>query len=258
MPPYPTGSPPNDLEPWDDAHRPWPVPKRPWAGFMTWLDLLFVHWPIKPKLLRDRIPPQLTLDTFDGSAWIGIVPFVMSNTRPRFSPVGMTDFPELNVRTYVTLAGKPGIYFFSLDADSSLLVWGGRTFASLPYYNATMCAFDDARGWTRYASRRTHLDAAPARWVAQYQPTGAASPPKSGTLEHFLTERYCLYSVPPSGEVLRCEVHHGPWPLQPAELETETDTMLKQMELARPDTPPLLHFSRRRDVRVWWPAVAEK
>lgn len=225
---------------------------------MTWLDLLFVHWPIKLYALSDLLPPQLTLDTFDGSAWIGIVPFVMSNTRPRLSPIAMTDFPELNVRTYVTYRGKPGIYFFSLDAASSLLVWGGRTFASLPYYNATMRAVEDAHGGTRYESRRTHSDAPPARWVGRYRPTGAVSPPQPGTLEHFLTERYCFYSVTPAGEVLRCDVHHAPWPLQPAELETETDTMLMQIKLARPDTPPLLHFAQRRDVRVWWPVGAGK
>ncbi|HEV2294245.1 MAG TPA: DUF2071 domain-containing protein [Tepidisphaeraceae bacterium] len=253
MPSYPTGSPPNDLEPWDDSHRPWPVPKRPWVGFMTWLDLLFAHWPIKPQALRERVPQALELDTFDGSAWIGIVPFVMSNVRPRFSPVAVTDFPELNVRTYVTYRGKPGVYFFSLDAASSLLVWGGRTFASLPYYNAAMRAAVDERGWTRYASRRTHGGAAPAQWIARYRSTGRAAPPKPGTLEHFLTERYCFYSVARTGHVLRCDIHHVPWPLEPAELETKTDTMLKQIKLARPDVPPLLHFARRRDVRVWWP-----
>ena len=253
MPTYPAGSPPNDADAWDDAHRPWPAPKRPWVGFMTWLDLLFAHWPITPLLLRDRIPPQLQLDTFDGSAWIGLVPFTMSNTRPRFSPVAMTDFPELNVRTYVTLNGKPGIYFFSLDAASSLLVWGGRQFVSLPYYNAQMRVVDDARGWTRYSSRRTHAGAPPARWAARYRPIGEASPPKRGTLEYFLTERYCLYSVTPGDGVLRCDVHHAPWPLQPAELETREDTMLEQIQLARPDTPPLLHYAKRRDVRVWWP-----
>ncbi len=225
---------------------------------MTWRDLLFVHWPIKLNALRDLLPPQLTPDTFDGSAWIGIVPFVMSNTRPRLSPIAMPDFPELNVRTYVTYRGKPGIYFYSLDAASSLLVWGGRTFASLPYYRATMHAHDDERGGTRYASWRTHSNAPPARWVGRYRPTGAAVPPKPGTLEHFLTERYCFYSINPAAEVLRCDVHHAPWLLQPAELETETDTMLAQIKLARPDTQPLLHFSQHRDVRVWWPTPAER
>jgi uncharacterized protein len=258
MPSYPAGSPANDAEPWDDSHRPWPVPRRPWAGFMTWQDLLFAHWPIDAGAMRERVPPQLELDTFDGSAWVGVVPFTMSNTRPRFSPLALVDFPELNVRTYVTFGGKPGIYFFSLDAASRLLVWGGRTFASLPYYNARMRAAVDDHGWTRYASERRHRGAFPARWVGCYRPTGAAgaSPPARGTLEYFLTERYCFYSVTRRGGVLRCDVHHAPWPLQPAELETETDTLLEPLGLSRPDTPPLLHFARRRDVRVWWPVRA--
>ena len=256
MPLPPTGSPPDDTAPWDDAHRPWPLPHRPWVGFMTWLDLLFAHWPIQPKALRDRVPRALELDTFDGSAWIGIVPFTMSNTRPRFSPVALAEFPELNVRTYATLGGKGGIYFFSLDAASRLLVWGGRALAPLPYYNAAMRASVDNHGWTRFASRRTHSGAPPARWVARYRPTGDARPPKPGTLDHFLTERYCFYSVTGSGDVLRCDVHHAPWPLQPAELETKRDTMLEQIDLARPDSRPLLHFARRHDVRVWWPVPA--
>jgi uncharacterized protein len=223
---------------------------------MTWHDLLFAHWPIAPDVMRERVPRQLAPDTFDGSAWIAIVPFIMSNSRPRISPLAMADFPELNVRTYVTYRGKPGIYFFSLDTTSDLLVRGARTFVSLPYFRARMSATVDENGWTRYTSARTHRGAARATWSARYRPTGVAAPPQPGTLEHFLTERYCLYSVTRRGTVVRCEVHHAPWPLQPAELETESDTMLDQIQLARPDTPPLLHYARRRDVRVWWPQRA--
>ncbi len=249
--------PPNP-EPWDDSHRPWPVPSGPWVGFMTWLDLLFAHWPIDASAVRALIPPQLTVDTFDGSAWIGIVPFTMSNVRARCTPLAMPPFPELNVRTYVTYRGKPGVYFFSLDAASSLLVWGGRTFVSLPYFNAQMRASTDAQHWTHFASTRTDRDAPPARWNARYRPTGVASHAAPRTLEHFLTERYCLYSTTAAGELLRCDVHHAPWALQPAELETEQDTMLQQLKLPRPDTPPLLHFAKRLDVHTWWPVSADR
>jgi uncharacterized protein YqjF (DUF2071 family) len=225
-------------------------------GFMSWRDLLFAHWPIDRAALRECVPPQLELDTFDGVAWIGIVPFIMSNVRPRFSPLARPDFPELNVRTYVTYRGTPGIYFFSLDTTSDLLVWGARTFASLRYYRATMSAGVDERGWTAYASARTHRGAPPARWRARYRPTGLASPAVPGTLEYFLTERYCLFSITSAGQVLRCDVHHAPWPLQPAELHVTEDSMRDQISPARPDTAPLLHFARQRDVRVWWPVPA--
>ena len=248
MPSYPAGSPPDDADIWDHAHRPWPVPTRPWVGFMTWLDLLFAHWPIRPELLRDRIPPQLVIDTFDGSGWIGIVPFTMSNARPRFSPVALNDFPELNVRTYVKYGGKPGIYFFSLDAASSLLVWGARQFVSLPYYNATMRVIDDARGWTRYRSARTHRGAPPARWVARYRPTGKAAPPDPGTLEHFLTERYCLYTLDGASRPRRLEIHHRPWPLQAAEAQISINTMAEAAGFRLPSIAPLLHFAKRQDM----------
>lgn len=227
-------------------------------GFMTWSHLLFAHWPIDAGVMRALIPPQLTLDTFDGSAWVGVVPFTMSNVRPRCAPVAMPPFPELNVRTYVTYRGKPGVYFFSLDAASRLLVWGGRTFVSLPYFNADMGAATNAQGWTHFASTRTDRHAPPARWIARYRPTGAASRPTPRTLEHFLTERYCLYSTTTAGELLRCDVHHAPWPLQPAELETRHDTMLEQINLAPPDTPPLLHFAKGLDVHTWWPVRADR
>lgn len=238
---------------WPASHRPFPLPKRPWVGFMSWRELLFAHWPIDPRVMRERVPRQLELDTFDGAAWIAVVPFVMSNVRPRFSPIAMPDFPELNVRTYVTYRGVPGLYFFSLDAASRLLVWGGRTFVSLPYYNATMDATTDATGWTHYTSDRTHPGAAPARWAGRYRPVGPVARARPGSLEHFLTERYCLYSITDDHRVLRGDVHHGPWPLQPAEAEIEVDTMLEPIDLARPASPPLLHFAKRIDVQTWWP-----
>jgi len=225
---------------------------------MSWQDLLFAHWPIDPTRMRERVPPQLTVETFEGVAWVGVVPFLMSNTRPRFSPVALASFPELNVRTYVSYGGKSGIYFFSLDAANALLVWGARTFARLPYYNAAMHAGVDEHGWTRFASTRVDSDESPARFAARYRPTGPAAPPKPNSLEHFLTERYCLYTLARGGEVLRCEVHHGPWPLQPAEAEVELDTMLEPIHLLRPDTPPRLHFARSCDARVWWPAQADE
>ena len=104
-------------------HRPWPIPQKPWVMAQTWSNLLFAHWPVDAALLRKQIPEPLQIDTFDGTGWIGVVPFEL-RVRPRFLPVipRIAAFPEINVRTYVTLDGKPGVWFFSLDATSSLAV----------------------------------------------------------------------------------------------------------------------------------------
>ena len=144
------------------AHRPWPVPARPWALAMQWHGLLFMHWPVQPAVLRPLIPPPLQIDTFDGAAWIGVVPFHITGFRPHYVPAlpWVSAFPELNVRTYVTLEGKPGIWFFSLDAANPLAVRGARVAFHLPYYDARMVFARDNSG-VRYASRRTHRGAPP-------------------------------------------------------------------------------------------------
>lgn len=235
----------------------------------SWHDLLFAHWPLPPSVLAPLIPPGLALDTFDGRAWIGVIPFRMSGVRLRGLPPvpGIAAFPELNVRTYVTDApreqgGKPGVWFFSLDAASSLAVRAARAWFGLPYYHATMQCQpkggpDDDRG-IRFRSSRT-LRARPASkehaadFAARYHPAGEAAPRRPGTLDRFLTERYCLYAKDRRGRLCRAEIDHGPWPLQPAEAEIELNTMVAPLSLALPDEPPRLHFARRLDVRVWTP-----
>ncbi len=239
------------------AHRPWPPPARPWVMAMQWHDLLFAHWPLPPEAVRPLIPPALPLDTFDGLAWIGVVPFAMRGVRPHLGPLATPGlaFLELNVRTYVTLDGKPGVWFFSLDAANALAVRGARLAFHLPYYDAAMrCA---ARGETvEYSSRRTHRLAAPAALVLRYRPSGPASSPPQGSLDRWLTERYCLYAANRQGTVWRAEIHHAPWPLQPAEAEFARNTMTRPLRLALPETPPLLHFAARQDVVAWLPEVA--
>src|SRR5205809_5604562 len=136
-------------------HRPWPLPSGPWVMAQTWHDLLFAHWPVETGALRRLIPRDLPLDTFEGRCWVGIAPFHMSHIHARGLPPlpGLSRFPELNVRTYVTLNGKPGVYFFSLDATSRPAVWAARRFYCLPYFYASMSVV--ARdGWINYDSRR--------------------------------------------------------------------------------------------------------
>jgi uncharacterized protein len=169
---------------------------------MTWNDLLFMHWPVPEEALRPWIPPALRLDAFDGSAWLGMTPFRMSGTRPRSLPSfpPLSDFPELNVRTYVTAEDKPGIWFFSLDPSSTIAVRLARATFSLPYFDAEIsCRVVGEE--VRYRSVRTHRGAKKARFAGRYRPVGGPSGSRPGTLEHFLTERYCLYSASRRGNV---------------------------------------------------------
>lgn len=235
------------------AHRPWPLPAAPWLMRQGWYDLLFAHWPVAPEGLRALVPETLPLDVREGTAWLGVVPFEVRGARARGLPgvPSATDFLELNVRTYVTVNEKPGVYFFSLDAASALAVLGARTFFRLRYYEAEMRREHDA-GWTNYRSRR--IDAPAADLVCSYRPVGPVLPPaEPGTLEHFLTERYCLYTATRSGRVLRADIHHPPWPLQPAEARFERLGAAEVLGVPFREAPPLLHYAAAQRVLIWPP-----
>jgi len=234
-------------------HRPWPLPSAPWRITQTWNDLLFGHWPVPYEHLRPLVPPSLPLDTFDGQAWIGIVPFWMSGARHRDTPglPWISAFPELNVRTYVTLDDKPGVVFFSLDAARWLAVQWARTFFLLPYFHARM-RVRALGAAVQYTSDRTHPGAPPASLRMAYRPVGEPFEARPGTLEYFLTERYCLYTCDAAGTPYTCEIAHPPWSLQVAEAEIRLNTMADAAHIQLPDTQPLLHFVRRQDM-VGWP-----
>ncbi len=242
----------------DSDHRAYPVPAGPWALGMSWHDLLFMHWPVPADQLRPLVPSALNLDTFDGDAWLGVVPFRMSGVRPRLMPAvpGLSGFPELNLRTYVSAGGKPGIWFFSLDAHNPVAVRLARATFKLPYFDARMSSRKEGEE-IHYRSTRTHRGAPPAEFVGRYRPAGGPFESRPGSLENFLTERYCLYAADGRGNVRRGDIHHQLWPLRPAEAEVETLRMTGQIGVALPDTPPLLHFSERLDVLAWPPRRLE-
>jgi uncharacterized protein YqjF (DUF2071 family) len=221
----------------------------------SWHDLLFAHWPIDPAVLARKLPVELPLDLFDGRAWIGVIPFHMTNVGARGvpSPPALSAFPELNVRTYVTSNGKPGVYFFSLDAASTFAVIGARTMFNLPYYRADMAVHTAGTRVTYRSARRSAVN---AHFLGSYEPIGSVSPAVAGTLEHFLTERYCLYTTTRSGEPRRLEIHHKPWPLQIADAQITVNTMSSAAGIPLPDEPPLLHFAKRMDVLAWSPRAA--
>ena len=232
------------------GHRPWRLPDGPWVMAQTWNDLLFAHWPVPTHALRPLVPDPLAVDTFDGTAWLGVTPFEVSGLRLRGTvpPPRLSRFPELNVRTYATVDGKPGIWFFSLDASRAAAVAAARATYRLPYRRARMSIVRHQAG-IRYRSVRTAPDGPPAALDVDYSASGEVRPPAPGTLEHWLTERYCLYTVH-RGRLLRAEIHHPPWPLQPARAAIAVNTMAPRgVEL--PGAEPLLHFARRQDVVIW-------
>jgi uncharacterized protein YqjF (DUF2071 family) len=249
-----------DDYPWDDfpsdiphEHRPWPLPERRWWMTQTWHDLLFAHWPVDRAVLAPHVPPQFEIDCYDNQAWLGIVPFYMTNVGLRGTPTAslLWEFAELNVRTYVRANGKPGVFFFSLDAASVLAVHLARGALRLPYFHASM-SMTREEGEIVYRSQR-RVDSPPAVFLAHYRPTGPAFSPQPGTLEYFLTERYCLYALGRRASPYRLEIHHAPWSLQPAEADVRINTMAAAAGITLPKTAPLLHFSTRQDAVAWPP-----
>ena len=238
----------------DTAHRPWPLPSRPWVLGMHWHDLLFMHWPIRADTLRRHMPSALPIDMFDGTAWIGVVPFRMSRVVPRLVPPVpyLSAFPELNVRTYVVAEGKPGVWFFSLDAGNPIAVELARNAFHLNYYNASMSCRRAGES-VEYSSARRHRHAPPGAFQGRYRPAGPAYQSAPGTLESWLTERYCLYAANRKGAIWRSDIHHARWPLQPAEAEIEHNSMTEQIGHSLPETKPILHFARHLEVVAWLP-----
>lgn len=223
-------------------HRPYPMPGGRWVMGQTWLNLLFAHWRVAPELLRPHVPARLELDEHDGSAWIALTPFTVTGLRLRgMLPLPLvSQFDELNCRTYVRGAdGRPGIWFFSLDASSRAAVAAARRAYELPYRHA--------RFETNGDEVRVHTSG-DGEFRAVYRGIGESAAPEPGSLEHFLTERYCLYAG--DGGV-RAEIHHPPWPLQPAEAEIE-HWGVAPLEVEF-EGEPLCHYSARQDVVIWQP-----
>lgn len=218
----------------------------------TWENLLFAHWAVPVAALRRVVPAAIPIDTFDGTAWLGVTPFRVSAFRLRGTPhiPGLTQFLETNVRTYATIDGKPGIYFFSLDAASRAAVAGARRTYRLPYFHARM-SIEWGDGMIDYRTERISDDGPPAALRLHYRATHEPSTAAPGSLEHFLTERYCLYTLDESGAVQRADIHHPPWPLQPAEAEWEHNSMARGLGVELPGEDALLHFARRQDVLIW-------
>jgi len=220
-----------------------------------WQRLAFLHWPVEPRLLGPLVPACLELDTWDGAAWVGLVPFTIEGTRPPFLPPlpGFSSFHELNFRTYVHRHGRnPGVSFFSLDATSRAAVKLARLAYKLPYHHARIVMSPDGDGGVSFSSRRD--DATQAGFVARYAPAGAPEPARPGSLPFFLIERYLLYSW--DGRRLRsARVWHRPYPVQPAHLADLEEDFTTRARLSVEAREALVHYAEEVDVRIYPPRL---
>jgi uncharacterized protein len=221
---------------------------------MRWLDLLFAHWPLDPADLRPLVPPALEIETFEGRAWLGVVPFTMANVGPRGVPPlpGFSTFPELNVRTYVRHRGRPGVWFLSLDARSWPTVRGARLVFHLPYVHARMQSLRDG-DTVRYAAVRDDPGRPAARFEATYRPTGPVAEATPGSFDEWATNRMRLFSADGRGRIWRAEIDHPRWPLRPAEGDVDAAELVAVHGLHLPQEPPRLLFTDRLDVHGWAP-----
>lgn len=221
--------------------------------YQRWNTLLFLHWEVDAVALATSLPPGLTLDTFEGKAYVGLVPFTMSGIRPRQLPAvsWLSNFHETNVRTYVLHENSdPGVWFFSLEAANPIAVAIARNWFHLPYFYARMSLTTDDRGWITYSCHRCFSGANSPGCHVVARPTGEVQHAEYGTLDHFLAERYILYSLR-RGRLATGRVHHSPYPLQRAEVVTVEENLLSSAKIVKPDEAPIAHFAAGVTVEVF-------
>jgi uncharacterized protein YqjF (DUF2071 family) len=236
----------------DVEHRPWPIPARRWMMTQTWHNLLFAHWPVEPEALQALIPKTLQLDTYEGQAWVGVIAFRLSKIRLRGLPEIplVSHFPEVNVRTYVRVGDRPGVLFLSLDTDNPLAVALARPWFRLPYFRACM-SFKQGKDGVHIKSRRCGGSVPDARFEAHYRPSGPQFCAPACTLESWLTERYCYYSVGRNDKTYRCEIHHPQWRLRQARADITENTMMLSHSICPAWEEPHLLYSHKMEALIW-------
>jgi uncharacterized protein YqjF (DUF2071 family) len=235
------------------AHRPWPLPRGPWVQKHTWSDVLFAHWPVPAEVVRPLVPEKLEVETRDGSAWVGISSFCMRGARLRGTPAlpFFSTFPEVNIRTYVRLDDRPGVFFLSLNASSLLFTSAARLVYHMPYVRAEVSSKRD--GESIHLRSRRGGEGEPAEWECSYRPLPGVFEAQPGSLESFLVERWSLYTVDGRGRIDRVEFHRPPWPLQRAEAEIRKNALAEAHGIRLPPQAPHVLFSWGVDVLIWPP-----
>jgi uncharacterized protein len=221
---------------------------------MRWVDLLFAHWPVDADVLRALIPPNLEIDTYQGQAYLGIVPFRMVDVAPRWLPAlpRIGSFAEVNVRTYVTHRERSGVWFLSLDAASRIAVEGARAGFHLPYFHAKM-SVDRHGDAVLYRSQRRDERGRPAALEVRYRPIGASTPAVAGSLEAWVSDRSRLFAMDGRGGLTRTEIRHVPWLLRPAVAEFSVESLAAAQGIDLPGESPHLRLADPLDVVAWWP-----
>lgn len=230
-------------------HRPWPLPANKWIMRQAWRNVLFLHWPVRPGILRPHIPAALEIDTFEGFAWLGIVAFTMKGIYFRGLPFSVVpSFSEVNVRTYVTHKGKPGVLFMSLDVDDWASLNIAKRWYRLPYHPANIAVQKDG-GAIHYTSVRKA--GSPLVFKGNCSPSSDVYFPNGGTLDHWLTERYCFYTTRNGKEIFYGEIHHPPWPLKKTDIQINQHTLFSPWNIEISKDMPIAHFSEGVDSLMW-------
>jgi uncharacterized protein YqjF (DUF2071 family) len=222
---------------------------------LGWHHLLFLHWPVEAAKLQRLLPRELEIDTYDGQAYIGLVPFEMSNVHPSWLPHTPLQnrydrFPEINVRTYVRHHGQnPGVWFFSLDASNLPAVIAARSWFKLPYFWSRIRVQHENNA-SKYFVRRLGPRPTPAHCALEYHVEDeAAQAAAAGSIEEFLVERYRLYSQ--RGEALFAgQVRHHPYQLQRAKVLWLRENLVRRAGVSVRGAPPLVHYARGVDVEI--------
>jgi len=219
----------------------------------TWEHLLFVHWAVSPSLLRGLIPNELEVDTFNGMAWLGIIPFLMSGVRLRRMPIVpfTSTFPEINVRTYVKAKQKAGVYFLSLDASNPLITAIAKQWYRLPYSHANM-RFSRQGQTIDFESRRIDKNSPSVQFSGKYEASGQLIAAAAGTIENWLTERYTLFcQCSRSNRLYYADVYHEPWVLQKASVHMRENTMTNSLSIPLAINPDYAFYARGVQSYIW-------
>ncbi len=231
--------------------RLWVPPTGKWILRQSWKDLLFIHWPVSATSLRNHVPKGLQIDTYKGQAWVGIVLFKMERIHIKGVPIPLfSQFPEINVRTYVTGNGKSGVFFLTLDAHHWVTFTLAKKWFHLPYKYSTIF-FEKNEDVISFESIRKHNGEIPAVFKATYYPISEIFNAKTDTLEHWLTERYCFFSTDTKSNIFCGEIQHYPWELQRAKVEIHKNTLLSSLNICKSEIKPILHFSSGVESLIW-------
>jgi len=239
-------------------HRPFPLPDRPWVMRQRWDDVLFLHWPVPPNVLRPHIPDELELDLYDGTAWIGIVLFEVNGLRGRFFPPipFANTFPEVNVRTYVKKNGKQGIYFFSLDTSNKLAIKAARTAYSLPYFYANV-SLKRSETEVNFSSIRKERGMPRESLQVTYRPKGVEVPNEESSFQHWMAERYCQWTLF-GNELFRTDIHHRKWVFESVDIELTLNTMAQYIPRDCFSKTPIAHYSGSKNTLFWLPVKEDE